>query len=51
MHPVSKNAKLKPECRPNPTGSIWHGTTNMEAMLLGFAAANSLNYDVVPKVI
>ena len=51
MHPVFKNLKLKPECRPNPTVPIWHGTTNVEAMLLGFAAANSLSYAVVPKVI
>ena len=41
MHPMLKNAKLKPECCPNPTVSIWHQTTNMEAMLLGFAAENS----------
>ena len=46
-----KNAKLKPECRPNPTVPIWYRTANMEAMLLDFAAENTLSYSVVPKVI
>ena len=49
MHPTFKNAKLKAECRPNPTVPIWHRTTDMD--VIGFAAENSLSYSVVPKVI
>ena len=35
MHPMFKNAKLKPEYCPNPTVPIWNRTANMKAMLLG----------------
>ena len=46
-----KNAKLKPECRPESPVSVRHRTSDMEAMVLGFAAENSLSYSVVPKKI
>lgn len=46
-----KNEKLKPECRPEPLTPVRHRTSNMEAMVLGFAAENSLSYSVVPKII
>ena len=51
MHPMFKNAKRKPECRTNPRVPIWYWKASMEAMLLGFAAENSIRYSVVPKVI
>ena len=51
MHPMFKNAKLKLEYCPNPTVPIWNRTANMKAMLLGFAAENTLSYSALPKVI
>ena len=46
-----KNEKLKPECLPEPLVPGHHKTSNMEAMVQGFTAENSLGYSVVPKII